>query len=480
MIRSNNPFSARILDIQMTKFNNTDKMSILPQVIELVVYQSVFSPIMRATLAIHDLVNLIGNYPISGEEIVEIILDQDSDMDAYGSKRRRLKFIVSGIEKLIVDDAARSMTYLIQLDSYEAFENAKTKVSHAYKDNIENMISSVLTNYLKSDKKITIYTDTKKTRDLIIPNLRPFAAIKWLCKFAVSTDPEKYYTHVFFESMNGGNLDATNIREGGGGTSEITPGFIFKSLQKPTYRGNVDAVALNNSRNEPYFYLSNIESIRNSPDLYKNLSARGFQENKAILDLKYNKRFAGLEKIIGGYIENEYVEINMLQKDFKITKTTIKDTFNSLHVGKLNTENYIDDIISNDDLAETSGRVRYEINNYDDLNQPSLRDKFGKAMRSMIAYNQIDLYVGIHTDLNLCPGDLIYLNIADVHGFNAVEQDKYISGHYIITEIKNIIRTSGETSTVLRVNKDSYVNTLFENSLLKIDSPVSPTFGGPQ
>ena len=480
MIQSATPFSARILAVQMTKYNGADVMSIMPQVVEILIYQSVFSPIMRATLAVHDLVNLIGNYPISGEETIEILLDQDSDIDPHGSKRRRLKFIVSGIEKLTVGDTGRSMTYLMQLDSYEAFENAKNTISHAYKDDIESIISSVLTNYLSSNKKFTIYSDTKKTRDIIIPSLRPFAAIKWLCKFAVSADPEKYYSHVFFESMNGGNLNDTNVREGGGGTSEITPGFIFKSLQKPTFRGAVEADALKLSAEQKYFYLSNIEATRNSPDLYKNLTARGFQENRAILDIKYNKRFAGLEKVIGGYVENEYVEINMLQKDFKVTKTTIKDSFNPLHAGKLNTDPYITNLLAHDERQETASRIRYEINNYDDLNQPSLRDKFGRSIRSMIAFNQIDLYINVHTDFNLCPGDLIYLNIADAQGFNTVEEDKYLSGYYIITEIKNLVRPSGETATTLRVNKDSYTNSLFENSLLKLDAPAAPSFGGPR
>ncbi|CAB5221162.1 hypothetical protein UFOVP247_96 [uncultured Caudovirales phage] len=478
MIQSANPFSARIIDVEMAKFNGADKMSIMPQVVEVVIYQSVFSPVMRATLAVHDLVNLIGNYPISGEESITITLDQDSEDKPYSSTKRSLKFIISGIEKLTADDAGRSMTYLIQLDSFEAYVNAKTKISHAYKDSVEEIIKSILQDYLKTDKKFKLYSDTKKSRDLVVPNMRPFAAIKWLCKFAVSAEPEKYYNHVFYESMNATSQDMQLAREPGGGAGSLSGGFIFKALQKPVYRGAVDDSAYSAAQDKPYYYLSNIEAVRNSPELYKNLQADGFAENRAILNLKYNKRFAGLEKIIGGYMENEYVEINLLQKDHKITRTTVKEAFNPLGIGLLNTSPYIDDVINHDDKEETSGRVRYEINNYDDLNQPSLRDKFGRSIRSTIAFNQLDFYIGVHTDFNFSPGDLIYLKIADIQGFNGVEQDKYISGYFIITEIKNIIRPSGETSTVLRVNKDSYNNGLFQQNLLNPQSPAVPSFGG--
>jgi len=470
MTDSANPFTARVVDIQMTKFNGGDPMGIMPQVMELNIYQSVFSPIIKAELVINDLINILGNYPISNEEYITITLDQDSGIEPNERQKFELKFVIVSVEKIVVDDAGRSMAYVMQLDSVEAFVNAKTKISKAYKDTIEKMIESIVTEYLKSDKKLNILADTKKSRDLVVPLLRPFAALNWMCKFAVSAESEKHYTHMFFESMAAGDGF-----EGG----SMKPGFVFKALQRPSFRGALDEAAINSAAVQPYFYISNIEAVRNSPAQMKSLMSRGFSEARSVLSVKLNKRYAGLEKIIGGYFENEYVEINMLQKDHKITKTSLRDSFNSLYVNKLNTQPYIDDVIDFDDRDETAPRTKYIINNYDDLNQPSLRDKWGRGTRSLFAYGQINLTISIPTDFLLRPGDLIYLNLPDVHGFQTIDDEKYISGLFTICEIKNTLRVNGDTVTVLKINKDSYLNSLFEKTLFAPDS-ASPAFGNPQ
>lgn len=470
MTDSPNPFTARVLDIQMTKFNGSDPMGIMPQVMELNIYQSVFSPIIKAELVLNDLINIPGNYPISNEEYITITLDQDSGTEPYERQKFELKFIVVSLEKITVDDTGRSMAYVMQLDSVEAFVNAKTRISKAYKDTIEKMIESIVVDYLKSDKKLNLIADTKKSRDLVVPLLRPFAALNWMCKFAVSAEPEKYYTHMFFESMAAGDGF-----EGG----SMKPGFVFKALQRPSFKGALDGAAIDSAALQPYFYVSNIEAVRNSPALMKSLMSRGFSESRSILSVKMNKRYAGLEKIIGGYFENEYFEINMLQKDYKITKTSLRDSFNSLYVNKLNTQPYIDDIIDFDDKDETSPRVKYVVNNYDDVNQPSLRDKWGRGARSLFAHGQINLTISIPTDFMLRPGDLIYLNLPDVHGFQTIEEEKYISGLFTICEIKNTLRVNGDTVTVLKINKDSYLNSILEKTLFAPDT-AAPAFGGPR
>lgn len=470
---NNNPFNVKLIDVVITKFNNTDRMSIMPQVVEFVLFQSIFSPVLKAQLAILDGINLLNNYPLTGEEKVEITFEQGSD-NQYDDISFTTKFVITGVNNIHPSDSGRELAYFIELDSEEAFVNAKTKVSHAYYDSIENIMENILQDYLKTDKQFykfgniseqtNEYLITKKTRSLIVPNLRPFAALKWLSGMAVSAEPDKYYSHVFYESLNVGEYKAqVNSKSG----------FVFKSLQRPSFKGLDNEVAISQCKKEQYFYVDNIDAVLANPERFKALQNQGFDITRSILSLKYNKRYSTLEKIIGGYYENEYVEINMLQKDHKITRSTINDGFNSLQFGKLNTENYINSIINQDERSETSARVKYVINNFDDLNQPSLRDKFGKAARSFFAMSQVDISAGVPTDLTLRPGDVFYANLPEHQGFNDVDIDKYISGYFIISEIKNVIRPSGETATLLRINKDSYLNSLFESSLYNLTNNAS-------
>ena len=465
-MNNSNPFNTAIKDVTITKFNGSETLSIMPQVVEFILYQSIFSPTLKASLIINDFVNLLNNYPLVGEEIVEVALAQSSDQP-YESNFYNLKFVISAIKNVSISSNNRQLVYSIDLVSEEAYENSKMFVSHAYKESIENIMSSVLTTYLKTKKQFSVLSDTKKIRDLIIPGLNPFAAITWLSKFAISNEDKKYYNYAFFETLVDNRVPSS--------------AYTFKPLQRPSWRGQLDNQAKESAKSNPYFLVSNIETIKNNKQEYLNLVGKGYSEIRSILSLKFNKRYSTLEKIMGGYFSNEYVEVNMYKKDHKITKTTINDQLNTLHKGKLNTDQYIADVIgTSSDDQETSGKIKYIINNYDDLNQPSLRDRYGRSAMSYTAYSQIDLSVGIHTDLQLRPGDLFYADIPEFHGFNEVFSDIYLTGYFMISEIKNVIRPSGETSTIIRINKDSLTAPIIDQSSYATYSTPNLKSGGPK
>jgi len=43
-----------------------------------------------------------------------------------------------------------------------------------------------------------------------------------------------------------------------------------------------------------------------------------------------------------------------------------------------------------------------------------------------------------------------------MHGFNDVQTDKYVSGFFIITEVKQVLGSGNRAATSLRINKDGY------------------------
>lgn len=472
-----NPYLVGIDEITMVKFDGNDQMSIKPQVVEVVVYQSVFSPTLRVTLLMNDYVNLLNNYPMVGEETITLTLKQRG-VDEYNTYTA--EFVVSAIRDIIVNDGGRQLVYAIDLVSKEAFNNAKSRVAKAYYDNVENIISDIVKNYLKSDKDLILYdthgerrdtkeTETKKTRKYVAPNISPFAAIKFLSKYAVSDNVDNYYTYVFYEVLNGVKKSAvvTEYRESQ--KKKVKPNYVFKPLQKQTYLGAVDEAARKAAYENPFFFVSNIEALRGSKAAMENLAKRGFTESRSITGMKFNKRYATLEKIIGGYFESEYIEVNMHQKDHKVTRFKLEDLKNTLYPSRLNTDKYYKDIIDAHE-KETAGRLRFIVNNYDDEAQPALRDKFGKSASDFIAYNSIDISVGIPTNLDTRPGDLIYIHVPEFHGFNQVTDDAYLTGLFTVSEVKTVIRMSGETSTLLRVNKDSLLNGIFEKTMFNTGS----------
>ena len=171
MNSSDNPFNVTLQDIIITKFNGTDRMSVMPQVVEFVLYQSIFSAMLKADIVFSDTIGLMNNYPLSGEETIEVTMKQDGEeQTGTGQKEftKTVTFIISAINNILVSEDGRTMSYAMELASYDAFTNAKTRVSHAYNDDIENMIEEVYKNYIvkgrasPKPKTLKIFKDTEK------------------------------------------------------------------------------------------------------------------------------------------------------------------------------------------------------------------------------------------------------------------------------------------------------------------------------
>ena len=122
-----NPYVVKLEEVFMTKFNLTDRLNIMPQVLEFVLHQSIFSPVIKATLVINDSIGLMNNYPLSGEERIEITLTQLENV------KKKLSFCITAIKDITSANTTRTTSYVFELASEEAFANAKIRVSKAYK-----------------------------------------------------------------------------------------------------------------------------------------------------------------------------------------------------------------------------------------------------------------------------------------------------------------------------------------------------------
>jgi len=460
-----NPLQIKIDDITITKFDGSDTMSILPQFVELVLYQSIFEPALKAEMLINDQIGLFDNYPLTGEELVTIRYKSVDSAKSSNSIDKRLKMIIKGVRDILVDDRARSRMYTMDLISPEYLQNVRKYVSHAYYERIEDMAEKVYEEYVSNPtkEKFNITKPFKKEeslkiRNLVIPNLRPFQAIQWLAKHAVAKDYENHFLYLFYEDIEGYN---------------------FLTLQQLVE----DALPKRNElMAKKYKYVSDIEITKSSAFSVSDPD----EDQRYITNIVNNKRFSSIEKVAGGYYQNELFEISLLQKAYHSTPTELKDrNDNKYALGPfpLNTKDYIKYVKNDVEKTEYSNRIRYIINNYKDFDdggksQPGYRYKFGNASKYLYALNQIDLTITVPANMNLKAGDIIYCDIPEVYGFQVQEKDKYLSGLFMVTEVKQVIGIGERAVTTLRINKDGYLNSLFENSLYNTSKLVTPLPGG--
>jgi hypothetical protein len=72
---------------------------------------------------------------------------------------------------------------------------------------------------------------------------------------------------------------------------------------------------------------------------------------------------------------------------------------------------------------------------------------------------QINITVSAYGDTRVQAGDVIEIKMPAAQGFTeSSNDDKYLSGLYIITDISHIIGMGGEYTMVMNLNRDGYAN----------------------
>lgn len=447
------PYSAEIKSIMLMSFDGSHHLDIFPQMLELTIYESIFSPLIKAELTLNDEIGLFVNFPLTGEEFVRVSY---KPTNSNSVRLMNLSFVINGVQNISPNDNSRGYTYVLSLVSRPAYENVKTLVSHAYSGLVSEAAKDLFQEYIVKPAELTniarrgggtgltsnyfddifLFSDVEDTYDIntvVIPNLRPIDALQWLASRAISQDYERNYLYTFYQTISG---------------------FHFKTIQSHWESTGTKLQAYEN----PYYYVSNIELMD------KKAYNRTLDPKKSITNLYFNERFSTLDKIAEGYFENSYFEINLFQNAYHSEDTVLDSSHNSLDYGDLNTREYqeaarVEESISGGNI-EKRNRVKYAFNNmpeYDETySQYQFRDKWGKALRSKVGFSNIDVNITVEGDTDIEAGKIIFCYIPEMHGFNKVEEDSLLSGYYIVTDVKHVFISGQKHTTVMKINKDSY------------------------
>lgn len=429
-INSINIYKFGTLSGTLSEPDKINSLNIMPQVHEVTMYESIFEPIIKCELAVYDYIGLFTNFPLTGEEIVLIEYENIAD-----GRKGRWQLAIDSITDITTDNTNRAVSFMLNCVSIEGLANSLSTVQKTYRgtgteiskqifeENIVQRIKKFFPAYV-SPNIITEENDTQSFA-IIVPNLHPIAAIDMVNELTVS-QVKGLYTYLFYQNTNGV--------------------FNFYTLQGLTQRNNKRRFAYNNR----YKFFSN--GISEKESQMKN-------DVRVIANMSFNKRHSSLQKVATGYFNNNLFEINIAQKAVHSTKATTNE-INTIDPNPLNTEaykNWSDSAVEGD---ERSNRVKYVVTTRkefdDDYPVSRARDRWGKDLISKIALSQIDLTVVIPGTNRFLAGDLFYIEIPEFQGFENMKDDDLVSGFYLITEIKQIIRIGGFQSTVLTLNKDSY------------------------
>ena len=174
-------------------------LSSFASVVEFAIYEGMFTDSMSGNLLVADSNNLIANLPLVGNERLDVIF-YTSTSEEDEEERLELSFKIYSIDSYSKENIGTS-SYILNFTSEEYIKSCNMSISKSFSNLSVSEIASRIYDNLKTDKEIEI-EDTQHLHNLIVPNLKPFDAMNWLTKFALST-VYRGANYLFFETFDG-------------------------------------------------------------------------------------------------------------------------------------------------------------------------------------------------------------------------------------------------------------------------------------
>ena len=397
-------------------------IDLVPFMVEIDIFEDIFSPSMSASLLLSDSIALSSGFPLVGGESVQVEFKTPGANDAYTIRKR---FIVYKLEdKLIV-----GMKSVYVLLSEYAYTDNKIRLSKKYNGNAVSVIKSILTSDLGVDLTNTplLYDKSEDSRNgisFIAPNWSPITVINRITSLCADVDTVvsdgALAAYLFFESNKG---------------------FNFWSLSNLTViNKNSGPKALGNE----YFYDQNPNRAKGMRDAKK--------EMQQIQDMRIDTQFDMLTRMSTGVYKNQVINFDVIKKTatvlppydymksvetqmYRMNEFPISPKGSDFGDGKLTAHASFNKAISDIDMS---------------INPVKNRIALG-LMNSVV----IEITIYGRTDIEV--GDQLYLNMPDATNAEVGKSslDQVISGNYVITAIQHRINEF-KHSMIVRLSTDSY------------------------
>jgi hypothetical protein len=197
--------SSNIKQLDIISNKDDKKVSVAGGTVGLLYYESILQDSVRATLTFADAGNTINNktaldgLPIVGQEKTEVKFADNNGNEI------KLSLYVNKVTPMS-DDTTKSMVQL-DLTSKEFIMNEKVRLNKRFDGKISDHVQKILTdpNYLGTKKKVDV-EETSNNYNFVGNNRKPYYAMNWLSKKAVSAKNQKQGNsagYFFYETSEG-------------------------------------------------------------------------------------------------------------------------------------------------------------------------------------------------------------------------------------------------------------------------------------
>jgi hypothetical protein len=407
-----------LLKLVITSAKGGEPVDLIPQFIEVVIYETIFDTKMIGELIIRDTLNYSEVIPIVGNELIQL---------SYRTKGAKVPVEITGRVFSVVGKSRttneKSEVYKMQFVSEVQYDNNKRKISCSKKGSIAKIAKEIFVENFKDSAVIVLDETNNKPFQFIFPYWSPIYSINWLAQRAFTPGPSNGRgpsCFVFYEDVDGFHF--ANML----GRSTQPPVMTYR--YEPSNPVNVSNVNRFLEKVQDY----NVSSYFDRLLEYKTGMYSGYLMTHDITTKKMS------------YYEYDYhnsFDRSYHLNDYKLIPSA--DT--ELTDAKLGFINY---------LPVQTNRV----NSIADNDAP--QDYFRERASILRQFNTIKLSLLVNGNSTLRLLDVIDFEIPKIGYMDSNEkdwEDIYLSGKYIIVSMKHMINREVGYNTTLELAKDSLI-----------------------
>ena len=360
-------------------------------------YEDLFHNTISGSISImNDPFDLVGKYPIVGNETVTVTLTSEKDSSNY-----EIDFNVFSVANVDFTKP-NSKTYSLELVSDEYLSNHKTIVSRSYKD---KLISEIVEDILLQDLNTAGGEVWGLKKDLIIETTSGWTN-------AVSANFKDNAGYVFYESRSG---------------------FHFRSYES----------LVSDSPAAIYTY-SALGLTNDNPNKSLAVPQTQVDDSEKITNIEVVKVPNVIENLHKGMYSNRIVSHDWINQNYEVREYNYDEEF------------FFNSNLNNGKLGSHSGigneNVIYE--NYDSQPTEELNG-ISTRMSRMQQLENFRINISISGNIDRQIGDVIRIEIPSAEQRSTEKMtDEVFGGNYLVTGLKHSI--SDKHTTVMEMAKDTY------------------------
>jgi hypothetical protein len=378
--------------------NKTVGTGIQGQLISLSIFEDIEQPTLYCELTMMDSINLIQDFPIIGEETLDI-----SFYTPGREKPTKLTFSIYTVDGQSSAPTSKGSIYTLKGVSPVHFYNASSTVSKSYKTIVSDMVTDILKE-MADHTGVVVRANIEPTKGLVpitIPRLTPFAAIDYLRQRSVSAENPSGGAYVFFMNQYG---------------------LHFKSVENLLKEGKKEVDS------KKFIYSPDTKSD-------KERSAFAFRN---IINFTHLSKFDSIDKLQSGHINTEVQHFDIFTKDTGSNNAKLSEKMSTFVSGdgksRMSSSPMFIEKYNNN--ARSKFFIPKDSSRGDDFLDISLGVKNSYAA----LLNQNAVRVLVPGDNYLSVGEVVELSLPEVSGTTERKtKDRMNSGNYLITKLRHII-----------------------------------------